>query len=116
MKYPPGTRDYEVLRFNLAYPLGGQLKPLAQIRDPPARVVGISREKMNATLVEHPFTPVSRISAKDTRKRTGRDLHPNPRFYQSLDSCVMRVDPGQALGMGDDGHIVRHQQIEEKLL
>jgi hypothetical protein len=44
---------------------------------------------VDVSLIKHPFSPVSRLSAKSASKRTGGDLHPSASADQPRDDVVM---------------------------
>src|SRR5262245_25964318 len=76
--------------------------------------MGIGRENLYQSLVEHPFTPISRRSTESAKEGAGGDLHPDPGLCQSLHRLVVRLDPGQALGMRKNGYKARYRQTEEQ--
>ena len=77
--------------------------------------MSIGRQNMYASLVEHSFGPVSRISTEKTSKRAGRELYPNAGLHQPLDGLVVRLDPAKPLWMGEDWNVARHQYIEKQV-
>ena len=57
-----------MLGLNVADTIRRQRAALTQVWRAPVYVMGVGCQNMDVSLVEHPFAPVSRISAKSARK------------------------------------------------
>jgi hypothetical protein len=83
-----------MLGFNVAHQFCRTSESFPQIWWPMALIVRIGRQDVDKPLCQHPFGPVSRISAKDTSERTRRNLHPDPRPGQTPDHWILGFNPG----------------------
>ncbi len=66
--------------------------------------VGIAGNNINETLVDHPPGNMLGTRTELPQKRASRQLHETSIMGKLLEHGVVRFDPRQTLGMGDDGN------------
>jgi hypothetical protein len=71
---------------------------------------------MNFPLVQHSFGQILRIPSKRPGQGSARHLHPDASLQKPVDRGVLPFDPGQSLGMCEDGDVPRHHDTKEKVL
>jgi len=105
-----------VLCLFIACTFSDAVPPAKQIGRAVLGIVSITRNKVDAALIEHPFRPVPGVAAKRASKSPCGDLHPGAGADQPPDHLIAGGDPRQPLGMGENGHITRNAQAEEEFL
>lgn len=77
--------------------------------------MGVRREDMDEAFAEHSFAPIFRSASKCAGQRAGGDLHPDAARRELFHQFIMRLDPGEPLGVRNDRYVARRHDAEEEV-
>ena len=101
--------------FTANVPLCGQVA-LCEVWWASVNAVRIRGQDVHEALCQHFVGPVFRPATKTAQQGPRCHLDPDATLGQIQDLIVVVFDPGQAFRVCQNGHVTRHQNVEEQLI